>query len=347
MIRMFPDLQPSIRDAMDRRVIVLDPVKRCDWPHRGDERIALLRLRLGATRSRLNLRHIALWVLWMSVSLIAYLLARSLILQLFPASGLYQALLNFAAICVVLHPLGWLLRPHWIGGSQEIAREVVGEGLCACCGYNLHELTSVPGPIVTCSECGAGWERGWILRSEPFAPGSILGPENRVNPVGRESWTVRDAEGKSVPCIKPPLRVPRGVDQDDPRLRAFRRAGREIADANLPARLLGCGILWSLALGLLAMPAYGMWRDWRSGSGVSTTAIVILAFFTIGCLALIAWSIRGNAFYSTKSVRSAMLRARLCPSCVLDLSLIAPDDRGMCRCTRCRSLWDLPAGRRH
>lgn len=53
---------------------------------------------------------------------------------------------------------------------QRIAEYVLREGLCPCCGYNLHSIPIDPVDAVrVCPECGSAWKNNRIVRTAVFS----------------------------------------------------------------------------------------------------------------------------------------------------------------------------------
>jgi Zn-finger nucleic acid-binding protein len=257
--------------------------------------------------------------------------------------------LTLVVICVVASLCGPLVT-QWLkrGNEDQIADLLLEEGLCPCCGYNLHGVAAASDQCIVCPECGAAWMAARVLRAEPFIGSGSTASIKQI--LGRTQssdtgWTTVDARERRV--LLAPARLRRSLRnaQADPAWQArLLSARRGVARGSLGTRLVGLAIVWSVSIGMVGVMIYVNSR--HAGFGVGSLALV-----GVPAIALAAWATLGNFCFRPTVVRSALLAEGLCPSCTRPLDDAEVVEPEMVMCRTCRSAWRIDemeaAARRH
>lgn len=328
-----------MQDDRGEKREVLNPAGFQDWPVRGDPRMEHLVQRLGfvlkgrpGVRGLLKMAMLSLVPL--TVAVMAVIVGRSLLVGMGAPRWL-----PFVIICVVSSLCGPIVT-HWLkrGNEDQVADLLLEEGLCPCCGYNLHGIAAASDHRIVCSECGAAWNAARVMRTEPFkgtgntvSIKQILGSMQASN----SGWNTVDAKGRRVQLAPARLRRSlRSAKEHPPWHERLVSARRGIRRGCLATRMLGLAIVWSLALGIVGAMIYAIMR--QTGPGVGA-----LVFAAVPMIGLVAWATFGNFCFRPKVVRAELIAEGLCPSCARPLDDAEVADPAMATCLNCRSAWTL------
>lgn len=222
-----------------------------------------------------------------------------------------------------------------------MAGQLVSEGFCGTCAYNLHELSPAPDRCIVCPECGAAWLQGRVRRTAPIddrppTPSQKLSTLkeffkdtgwNRLDTryvaddLGLPVRLITIAELRSMADFRDSARADAACAVLDGVMRATRRR-RQAAAAALTA------ILLIAAVGIVAAS-----EDHR------IYFLLPAAVATIGFYA----AQRTDLFVAPPCIIVASRSAALCASCgrVLACNASAPADE-FTECEGCGASWRLP-----
>lgn len=328
-----------MRDDRGEKREVLNPAGFHDWPVQGDPRMEHLVHRLGLVLKgrpglRGRLRMAALWIVPIAAGTVVIVLAGGLLVKM----GAPRWLL-LVIMCAVSALCGPLIM-HWLkrGNADQIADLLLEEGLCPCCGYNLHGIAAASDQRIVCPECGGAWNQSRVLRTEPFAGvGATLSIKRILGSMhsGQVGWSAIDAKGRRVDLapanLRRAMRKARQFPEWHKRLVLARRA---IARGSLGSRLVGLKVVWSIALGLGVIAIYASTKP----SGPPLGASILIGMPMLG---VAVWATLGNFCFRPKAVRAALLAEGLCPSCAGPMDDAEMLEPGAATCRNCRSAWPI------
>jgi len=217
----------------------------------------------------------------------------------------------------------------WRYGSA-IVPVIAARGLCPCCAYSLREVSRADGRV-RCPECGGEWNASRLSPTD--AAESIRGGLERIaTTTGARRPLLDDAGKHAYAMIRTPKRA--AADEPDAGLRARQLdAHRAIRGAGMSVRFaIVFGAVLVTLMGLMdSVPSFRWALTWDGiadffrGFGVVIVLTVLVARSSIG--------VSGDA------ARKRLLARGLCPTCVSDLSGIAPNTEGLCQCAVCGGAW--------
>lgn len=298
------------------------------WPIKEDPRILLLIRRVniaagGEKQIRQTLLVVGAALLSMVIFFVGMGLARVY------ARGTPMWIAPVCGIVVVQGIAIGLTRGSRRWTEPRIVSEVLKEGLCPSCGYNLHGIPVAEDGCVVCPECGSAWKGERIRRTEEFmAKAACVSPLRAIQGQARNtSWTTRDARGVKVELAHPRLRKAIRASGEE-RAARLREARRETARGSRWLRWPALGIAWGATIaGLVMLAIYSPgWAEF----GMTFVALVAI------CLVMTF----SNVLYSGRAMRRAMTGRRMCPSCTRELGE-ARDAEGVVWCRGCLGDWKV------
>lgn len=315
---------------------MLNPSGFNDWPVRGDPRIAALVRRVGLAVRGGGMRN-AVWTFGQGLLTVGAAIALILGLRHFVPG--WPAWVSFAGIAAVTIVSGrFLLRARMRTNEGVLAGVIVAEGLCPCCGYNLHGLTPEGDGCYVCPECSSAWKAHRVVRTEAFAAGTREGDAMsalRSTVSAGDKWTTLDVRGWRVELVHPRLRRQIRTCTNDARRARLLAARSAISHDARWVRYPLLALAWLLGVGMCGLCIYFAVDIAEVGPMVGGVFFLILPIAATF----------GNVAYSPRRVRDRLLAMEMCPTCTTDLIGESPDDRGVRVCRACLSAWRIdPAG---
>lgn len=321
----------TIKDDAGKPVRLLDPAGMSEWPSKGDGRIGTLVTRLRLMISQVSGLTVLVGIAAAVIVWIGYGAVVPLINRIVPAiPGIVHLVI---AIVIIRLLIGLAWRTGLYFRRREVARIILAEGLCPCCGYNFAGLRleqAALDQLVSCPECGAAWRRCRIIRVEAFDPGLPTAlPTTLVRKrVTVPRWSIPDDRGVPARLVHPRLRgYARLQTRGENRLERLAAARAKISRSGRWPRLLISSTFFATAITVAGLS----WED----RGERVAGLVhggVMAMIGAGVL----W---GNFLYGKRAVRDALVEQGLCPGCTHDLRSLKVLADGCAECPVCRSTW--------
>lgn len=232
----------------------------------------------------------------------------------------------------------WYLRRFEKQGAPEIARILLADGLCACCGYTLADIPEDADGCVVCPECGGAWRGDRVVRAVRYRENLKDRPRVRGflivwrDGIGMGATGVTDDAGVDRPLVSGRLRREIASAEGE-RLNRMKDAVRENLRCGRVVRWGIGGFYLVLGVAVPVGVAMVVRNPWVT-LGAAGAGVLLVGFGM--CL------MRGCAGITAKWVRRSMLRRGMCPSCSSDLENVDRADgakSGMWDCGECGASW--------
>lgn len=315
-----------MKDDAGKPVRILNPNGFAEWPVRGDERVARVARRVAVRSGQMTRTgHFGSVVLQMTIVVIAVIVSMNMLRSFMAGTpGWVVPLVAFSVTWGFVR-----LKARWQldRSADSTSAIMLDEGLCPCCGYNLHGAQSVNDHIV-CPECGATWNAARVRSTAPFADQAEMGSGIRMIQTLKHSkqglWT--DDAGMLVPLSGRTLRAARGTTFKGTESRAgIDRVRARVRARSLPLVLTLCAISF---VGF-CIAAIG----W--GAGMARFEL-LLVFGTLTGVIGAVFALR-YGIENPWGIKRGMLECGQCPSCAAPISENV-DARGFWTCT-CGARW--------
>jgi Zn-finger nucleic acid-binding protein len=313
-------------DDAGKDVKILNPAGFADWPIAGDERIEWVIRRVGMVS-------VTTWpkrLLFILMGILSGLLFVMLLTFLRRQTGLPGPVLvalplsSIAGVQLLIHL--WFDRRK----PGRVASVLLDEGLCPCCGYNLHGVGLGSGQCVVCPECGASWRASRIRQTAPFVVRDetrFSSPLRRLRGQLRKHETnVKDDAGETFAISRSEhgKRFRRHSLQERRRVRTLRW------------KIVRAGMYWRIPL-MCAIVAFDMYVLMKLLDPPHTPPAVRWVFGSVCLIVAVVLPFGLSGPFRTQ--RRVLLAHRTCPICVTQLTSDAHDALVLTTCPNCRARW--------